>query len=206
MKQLTRQSNKNSPQEYDRIFKERAKSEPNWQDVRRWKMLLKYYEGGSLIDLGCLDSDIPKFIKYPNLYTGVDVVLEALVEMQKKYPHSHYEYSDLYNLPPVIKNFPHSYAILGEVLEHLSEPKKAIREVFKTLKPNGILAISVPLEEAKEPGACDKDRHLWSFTKQDIEDLVKPYAKKIKTKVLRSKWFPKYRYCWPQLLLWAYKK
>ena len=38
MKRLREDSFKNSPQEYDRLFKE---TEPNWEDERRWKYLLK---------------------------------------------------------------------------------------------------------------------------------------------------------------------
>ena len=195
-------SGKNSPEEYDRIFQEKK---PDWQDLRRWKKLLRYYRGGSLIDLGCLNSEIPKLMSYPNLYTGIDTARKSLIEMQKKYPHSCYEYASLYNLPSIIKIYPHSYAVLGEVLEHLEEPEKAVREAFRVLKSGGILAISVPLEEAIEPGAVDGERHLWSYTKQDILDLVAPYSKKVKTKVLRSRWFP-YKYCWPQLICWATKR
>ena len=77
---------------------------------------------------------------------------------------------------------------------------------FEALSPGGVLAISVPLEEAVEPGAVDGERHIWSYTEADIRDLVAPYASKVKTKVLRSKLFPKYLYCWPQLVVWAWRK
>lgn len=98
------------------------------------------------------------------------------------------------------------YVVLGEVLEHMSNPEKVVENSFKLLKPGGVLAISVPLEEANEPGAVDEERHLWSYSKQDIKNLVKPYSSKIKFKVLGSRYLPTYQYCWKQLLCWAVKK
>ena len=204
MIRLTKQSDKNSPQEYDKLFER----EPDWQDYRRWKYLLKYFRGGNLVDLGCLNSRIPGLIKdfWNTSYLGLDQAPEAIGKMNKQYSWAmaRFVVGSVYNTK--LKDNSFDYTILGEVLEHLEEPQKAVEEAFRILKPNRILAISVPLEEAIEPGAVDKERHIWSYTKQDIKNLVKPYAQKTKTKVLRSKWFPKYKYCWPQLLCFAWKK
>lgn len=217
MKKLAEQNNKNSPNEYNRIFHDRAQKGPNWQDIRRWKELLRCYGGGILFDLGCLDSQISQLIKRytqnaKGYYVGVDVASEAIKIMNQTVGiNEHYIVGDLYRaesfgyyVQAKVENNA-DYVVLGEVLEHLERPADAIKEAFRILKPNGILAISVPLEEANEPGACDADRHLWSYTEQDIKDLVTPYSTKVKTKVLRSKWLP-YRYCWPQLVVWCWKK
>lgn len=205
MERLTKQSNKNSPAEYDRIFKERAKKGPSWQDVRRWKELFSKYKKGILLDMGCLDSGIIELISQRADYIGIDLAEESLREMSKHYPEGRFLKINLYNTDFSTNGWI-SYVVLGEVLEHLDRPADAIKEALRILKPGGILAISVPLEEAKEPGAIDKDRHLWSFTKQDIWDLVMPYSNLIKSNVLRSKWFPRYKYCWPTLVVWAWKK
>lgn len=208
MKQLTKQSDKNSPAEYDRIFQERAKKDPHWQDLRRWKELVRYFKSGRILDLGCLDSGIPKILNSKSNFTylGIDVAGEALKEMSKNQDwRVQYLCQDIYKLK--LKNRDGlDYAILGEVLEHLDRPKDAVREAFRVLKSGGVLAISVPLEEAIEPGAVDGERHLWSFSEQDIYDLVSPLSSNVKFKVLRSKWFPRYKYCWPQLICWAWKK
>ena len=210
MKQLVEQSDKNSPREYDQIFHERAKSEPHWQDIRRWKTLLKYYKGGNLTDIGCLDSLIYRLANSEYMgdckYMGTDMAKEAIKQMKAKNPYSNCDFivDDIYDSK--IVDEVSDYTILGEVLEHLDRPKEAVKEAFRITKTGGILAISVPLEEAKEPGAVDKERHLWSFSGKDIEDLVGQFSSKIKFKVLSSKWFPKYSYCFPQLLTWSWKK
>ena len=210
MIRLPGQIEKNSPQEYDKVFQER-KGKANWQDTRRWKELIKFYKGGKLIDLGCLDSQIWALIKdfsaYRNgFYYGIDSAEGAIREMNEKYgwANARFLVGDVYDTK--LKSDLFDYAVLGEILEHLSFPDKALKEGFRILKPNGIMAISVPLEEIREIGAVDLERHLWSFDKQDIMDLVKPYSDKIRFKILRSKWFLKYKYCWPQLLCWVIKK
>ena len=97
-----------------------------------------------------------------------------------------------------------SYAVAGELLEHLEDPHKFIKEVFRILKPGGILALSTPLDEAREPGAIDSERHLWSFKVDDIMKILIPYGK-IKIAILRSQYFPTYQYHWPIILAWVKK-
>lgn len=214
MKRLIEGQGLNSPQEYNRIFEE---TKPNWQDERRWEWLIKHFKGGYIVDVGCLWSEIPsmvhrKFWREQNYrYLGTDTAEKAVEVMANRYPWMNsdgeplisFMVDDIYNSK--IKDGVADYVVMGEILEHLSFPKEATREAFRLLKPGGVLAISVPLEEEKEPGAVDGERHLFSFNKQDIKDLVEPYSKKVKFKVLGSKWFP-YRYCWKQLICYVWKK
>ena len=203
MIRLLERSKYNSPEAYDKIFKERT---TDWQDKRRWKTLLKHFKGGNLIDLGCLDSEISQLVKdSPGWYLGIDQAGEAVDAMQKRFgsPVTKFQKGDLYNTKLETNTF--DYAVLGEVLEHMERPRWVVQEAFELLRPGGVLAISVPLEEALEPGAVDGDRHLWSFDKNDMITLLSPHSDKIAMKVLRSKWFP-YKYCWPQLICWAIKK
>ena len=208
MIRLTSQSDKNSAEAYDAIFFERAKKGVHWADARRWKTLLKYYKDETnLIDLGCLDSKIPQYMKRANgYYLGVDMAIKAIEAMYRSYQSQvDFRVGDIYNLPKDFKDR-WEYAILGEVLEHLDRPQDAIKEAFRILKPGGTLAISVPLLEENEPGALDAERHIWSFSEEDIRQMVRPYAKDVKIKILRSKWFPVYQYSWPTIVCWATKK
>lgn len=195
--------NINSAKEYNRIYKIRAEQEPDQFDVRRWNLLLKNYHRGRLIDLGCLDSLVPILAKaiHPRAEIwGLDIAGEALEEMQMKYPKILYHQGDLYDTK--FRDSYFDYVVLGEVLEHLEDPQLAIREAMRILRIGGTLAISVPLNEAIEPGAVDKDRHLWSFTAQDIKELVWP--REVKFKVLGSQLKP-YKYHFPNLICWVKK-
>ena len=209
MIRLTSQSDKNSAEAYDAIFFERAKKGVHWADARRWKTLLKYYKDETnLIDLGCLDSKIPQYMKRANgYYLGVDMAIKAIEAMYRSYQSQvDFRVGDIYNLPKDFENR-FDYAVLGEVLEHLEFPDRAVREAFRVLRVGGILAISTPLLEENEPGALDAERHIWSFDTIDIARMIEEAGGTvIDYKILRSKWFPIYKYSWPTIVCWATKK
>ena len=193
MKRLIQGKGLNSPEEYDRIFRERQKKGADWFDLKRWKKLIKYApKKGVFLDAGCLDSLAIPLIKRrnPELWClGLDTSRLAIWEMQANYGWSgNYIVRDIYNIK--LSNEIIDYVIMGEVIEHLEYPKKAIEECFRVLKPGGMLALSTPLEE--HDGEFDKDRHIWSFSKQDIRELLEPYGK-VKIRTLGSNYFP-YRY------------
>jgi len=204
------QKNINTGEEYDRIYYEREKRLPDDQDVRRWKRLIKPFKGGSVIDLGCLDSRIfpllKKRIPYTEFkYTGVDIAEKAILEMQKRYAGDEAEFRvvDIYDTKEPDGKY--DYAVLGEVIEHMEEPEKVVKEAMRILRKGGTLALSTPHNEAVEPGAVDGERHLWSFTRDDIMELLKPYGS-VKLAILGSQHFPKYVYHFPTIIAFCQKQ
>ena len=203
MKRLIKGTGKNSKAEYGRIFKARQGT-TDFQDMRRWKKLLSLYTGGSLLDVGCLDSQvIPLAHKiYPHgSYVGVDVAEGVVKSMSTKYPFATFLERNLYDTGFDEDSF--DYIVAGEVLEHLEHPKRAIVEMMRILSRGGVLALSVPWEET-ELGEVDKERHIWSFSPGDIDELLKPYGRVIIQR-LGSRWFP-YRYAFPSIVAFCIKK
>lgn len=207
MKRLIEDMGLNSAEEYDGIFAIRALKGVDDDDLDRWKKLIKFYKGGRFIDLGCLDSLCPVMIKeqYPREEVwGIDVAKEAMAEMSRRFPYKglFYQEGDVYNTGFPDNYF--SYAVAGEVMEHLDRPQDFIEETMRILKRGGTLAASVPLGEEKEHGAVDGDRHVWSY---DVEDAYKLFGKygKVTTKIRGSQFFPKYRYRWPTLFIYVLK-
>lgn len=203
MKRLI-EKNINTKEEYARIFKERSGGQFQWDDLRRWKCLFKKYRGGNFIDIGCLDSPLVNWARFKDKdadILGVDFVTDVVNKRRSKEKSINFITGNVYNLPCVSSWF--DYVILGEVIEHLEYPQKAIDEAFRILRKGGILALSTPLNEAIEPGAVDKDRHLWSFTKEDLEEMLVSYGK-TEFKVLRSRRRP-YKYSFPVIIAWVVK-
>ena len=196
------EKNINTPEEYGRIFEVRKEKETDEFDLRRWSELFSKYKGGMLLDLGCLDSGIVELIPDKSKYFGLDISPLPIKEMGSKYPSATFVIGDLYDIS--LGQDLMDYVVIGEVLEHLEKPEEAIKEAARVLKSGGILAVSVPLEEAKEPGAVDGERHLWSFSEEDIKNLLSPYGE-VEIKILRSIKEPVYKYCWPQLIAWCKK-
>lgn len=205
MKRLATE-NTNTAAVYDEIYGQRKIKGPDWSDLRRWKKLLRFFRGGKILDSGCLDSNIPIIAKaiLPKCEAwGIDIAAETIADMQRMYPDIAYLVMDLYHTK--FKDDYFDYIVMGEVIEHLEDPVAAIKEAMRILKPKGYLAISTPLDEAKEPGAVDGEHHLWSFTIEDLMALLKPYGG-VKTSILGSQHFPTYKYAWPVLITWTKKK
>ena len=205
MKRLNQQ-NLNTAEEYNKIFKDRANQGISQQDLRRWQLLLRYYKGGKILDIGCLDSRIPFIVKISHSNAeiwGIDIANEALKKMKEKYGFVNYELRDLYDTKFEDKYF--DYVVMGEILEHLEEPEKGIKEAMRILKNGGTLALSTPLNEIREKGAVDAEHHLWSFDIQDILKMLKPYSS-IRIKTMGSEYLPKYIYHFPIILAYCKKK
>lgn len=199
---ITKGVGKNSAGEYDSIYKVREEKGRDVHDMRRWGKLLRYFSHGNLIDLGCLDSGIVDLIKHrpDTTYTGIDVAEEAVRAQKRKYKdflNVDFMAADLYETPFQDEAF--DYTVLGEVIEHLEEPQMAIEEAMRITKKGGVLALSTPLEEETEPGACDLERHVWSFSKDDIQMLLSPYGT-VKIQTIGSQYFPTYKYAWPTVI------
>lgn len=205
MRFLREQNFLNAPQEYERIFEER-KDRPQIIDISRWKELFKYYKGGTLLDIGCLDSLIPYWAKqkYPkDEIWGLDQAKKVVEEMSKTFPEINYTHGDVYQTLFPDNYF--DYVVAGELIEHLERPKDFIKEVFRILKPGGKLALSTPKEET-EAGEVDQYRHLWSFSASDIRDLCRFYMKGAKIYELPSWIKRRIKYYHPYLIALITKK
>ena len=205
MQRLLQSSEKNSPEEYDKIYLARKEGGPDEFDVRRWKRLVRHYHGGKLLDMGCLDSLVPQIAheKYPkDEIWGLDLAPETISDMQERFPFANFVVGDVYKTLFPQRSF--DYVVAGELMEHLEDPQKFLQEVFRILKRGGTLALSVPKEEALEKGAVDGDRHLWSFSEDDMYEMLEPYGY-VTVETLGSKFFPVYRYAWPSLIAYCRK-
>lgn len=94
-----------------------------------------------------------------------------------------------------IKTIAHTFdaITLFHVLEHVEDYEETISELLKRLKPKGIIAIAVPNYKSYDANyykekwaAWDVPRHLWHFSKTDIENI----AKRNKLKVIKIESMP----------------
>lgn len=96
-----------------------------------------------ILDIGCANGEFLKLMKqngFKNLY-GIDLS-ENYVNKAKENSYMNIKMGDALNIPFEDNMFDICY--LDQVLEHLLDPKLAIKEAYRVLKKDGYLCISVP--------------------------------------------------------------
>lgn len=71
---------------------------------------------------------------------------------------------------------------MWHVLEHVSDLEKQIEDLYRLLKPGGLLVVAVPNHKSYDAqkynefwAAYDVPRHLWHFSRSSIKDLFENY-------------------------------
>ena len=97
-------------------------------------------DNAHMLDFGCHDGKFGQMIKsYRNIdYVGVDKNLDAI----KNAPQDILIKELVFPLPFTNEEF--DAITMFEVLEHIHDQNKVLTEIFRVLKPNGFLIVSVP--------------------------------------------------------------
>ena len=114
--------------------------------------------GKKVLDFGCGNKPYLRFFSTKN-YFGIDGSLKSKADS-----------IGLDDLP--IKDNSMDYVMSYQVLEHVPNPHKVIREFYRVLKPNGVIVISVPF--IGEYHTCPND--YWRFTHEGLLELLKNYS------------------------------
>ena len=102
------------------------------------------------LDIGCgPGANIEVLNTFAGKVTGVDISPKAIEYSRRIHPHNEFLLANAENLPFADSSF--DLILCSEVLEHV-EDTKAIAEVLRILKPQGVLIITVPAH-----------RYLWNF-------------------------------------------
>jgi len=106
--------------------------------------LFKRYVGGPgrrVLDLGCRDGALTQAYLDGNGVVGVDADQEALAEAARLGIETHW--ADL-DQPLDLEDASFDVVVAGELLEHLRDPQRLVREVRRVLRPGGTFVASVP--------------------------------------------------------------
>jgi len=113
-----------------------------------------------VLDVGCGSKPYEPILRpYASRYIGLDVPDQAEGSGAAVY-------GDAQDLP--FKDRAFGAVILTQVLEHLPEPARALREVSRVLQPEGALILSVPMMNVVH----EKPRDYFRFTPYGVEYLL----------------------------------
>jgi glycosyltransferase involved in cell wall biosynthesis/ubiquinone/menaquinone biosynthesis C-methylase UbiE len=136
--------------EADMAFRRRALRLLDWLDLR---------DGERVFDCGCgMGFYLMTMGELRNLrLVGLDGDIERLHWAQREDVPADLLSGDILRLPFPDASF--DKVLMSEVLEHIADDRQALREIYRILKPDGILALSVP--HARYPFWWDPINHVW---------------------------------------------
>jgi len=131
----------------------------------------------SVLDAGCgygfLYEDV--FMNSNIDYFGVDVSRNRIKYCKSKWPADKFELKNIYEIDELCKKF--DKTILQEVLEHLSDPKKAIKKILKITKFE--IVITVPYKEKVQFEVCihcgkktPRSGHIWYCDEKGMVNII----------------------------------
>lgn len=122
------------PRALERVF--------HWGRSTVAKRLIRKFGGTRIaIDIGCGTGLITRFIR-SSVVIGVDINRWNLQRAKRRIQGASFLQCDVENLP--LRDSLADFAISTEVIEHLSQPAQALREIARVMKPNGTFLGSVP--------------------------------------------------------------
>lgn len=140
--------NRKSKQYFYEHFAEEFDSVVNAYDTKKRvsvffdELLPKHLTGKTLLDAGCGTGWFSaEAVKRGAVVTSLDLG-EKLLEQVAKKCKSKRVVGSILNLPFKAGSF--DYVISSEVIEHTVNPKKALKEFYRVLKPKGTLVVSTP--------------------------------------------------------------
>ncbi|MBI3485650.1 class I SAM-dependent methyltransferase, partial [Candidatus Daviesbacteria bacterium] len=147
------------------------------RNLRLLELVEKYQTSGNFLDIGVGSGLMLKLSRRHGFKTyGVDVSEYAIARLKKIVKAKLFcgDLKDL-NLP---KNF-FDVINMRHSIEHLKDPQNSLKEVFKLLKPGGIICIATPNSFGLHAKLYGQDwphlslpYHLHFFSKQSLKDLV----------------------------------
>lgn len=159
----------------------------------------------SVLDAGAGEGFTLEYLRLANIaktYEGIDFLKTAVELGNKAHPKIILKQASIYEMP--YKNDSFDLVMCTEVLEHLEEPKKALKEIFRVTRRYALL--SVPNEpifvgsnflRGKNWSRLGNDiEHINHWTFWGFENFVKKNAG-VNVKIIRRK----YPFPWTMLVL-----
>lgn len=146
---------------------------PQWfayRQEQQQRVQIGEYVGGVVVDMGCTDKSIEKYLKNASGYIGLDYYQTAT--------HWYATRPDVYGDAQQLPFADHSVdaVLLLDVLEHLPQPACCFSEAARILKSNGLFVLKVPFLYPLHDEPLDFQR----WTRHGLHQLAKKHGFSVK--------------------------
>lgn len=144
-------------------------------------------KGKKVLDLGCGDGVLTYFLAkagarvtgVDNDETGLQYANEKLSEFNKAKNLTYtFVNASVYDLPFEADTF--DVVVNCEVIEHLPEPERMLREMKRVLKPQGRVVITTPHRLTEVP---QDPNHVKEYFPTELKDMISSYFNSIEIKL-----------------------
>jgi ubiquinone/menaquinone biosynthesis C-methylase UbiE len=134
---------------------------------------------GSVLEIG---SGVSPVVTHTGRIVYSDLSFTAMRYLKQKFQKGRYVAADAMHLPFRSGSF--SHIVCSEVLEHLADDGKALKEISRILSPSGVLILTVP---HREKYYWNDDRFADHYRRYELVDLVQRLTAVGLTPVLTQK-------------------
>jgi ubiquinone/menaquinone biosynthesis C-methylase UbiE len=134
-------------------------------------------QGSRVLDAGCGRSLFTEIRKHwPFMIVAADVDHDLLRERRAEFPDVHWAVAPAHPLAFVDRSFDAVFA--GELIEHLADPRAALAEFRRVLRPGGLLVLTTPnrrrlanlVDGSERPYSPD---HLSELSYDEVESMLR---------------------------------
>ena len=141
----------------------------------------KFLKKGKILDAGFGNGSLSIRASNNNLnITGIDLsekFVEYVSEKIKDFPNINIKQGDITDLPFDDNSF--EGAFCGEILEHIEDDSRAIKELNRVLKKDGIVILSVPANPKLWDKSDEWASHHRRYTKENLKKLLEDNGFKV---------------------------
>lgn len=174
------------PPEYEPYTDHAAQKKRNWllqQAIdyginKRCRYVTRHKQSGTLLDIGCAAGTFLVGMRRQGNWQLHGVELSADVAQIARERHGLDVFSGTLEEAAYPDNM-FDAITMWDVLEHLHDPSESLREIYRILKPGGLLVIRVPNLASWDAqifgnawAGLDAPRHLYVFTPQTLREML----------------------------------
>jgi SAM-dependent methyltransferase len=111
--------------------------------IARYQFARDYVSGLLVVDVACGNGYGSMILNNALDYRGYDLDPRAIKDARADYPSAVFDVQSIYSLPIGADSV--DAVVSFETLEHLPEPRRAMAEIARVLKPGGVVIASIPI-------------------------------------------------------------